>query len=71
MITQEMLDNWFTYHPPTEEDKIKYVAIRDKAKEFAQIVIQNTPPSADQSAAIRDIRNAVMHANSSIACEGK
>ena len=28
MMTPEQLDNWFTYHPPTEETKPKYAAIR-------------------------------------------
>ena len=28
MMTPEQLDNWFTYHPPTEETKPRYAAIR-------------------------------------------
>jgi hypothetical protein len=33
--------------------------------------MNNTPASADQSDAIRSVRNAVMTANAAIACEGK
>lgn len=71
MITQEHLSNWFTYHPPTEGDPARYQAIRVAAMAFARTVLENTPPSADQSAAIRKIRESVMTANASIACRGK
>ena len=40
---------------------------RAKAKEFAEAVLMFTPKSADQSAAIRKIREAVMTANAAIA----
>ncbi len=68
---QEMknkLDNWFTYHQPEPEDAKKYELIRQAARAFAQIVVENTPESADQTTAIRKIREAVMTA---IACKGK
>lgn len=28
MMTPDQLDNWFRYHPPTDETKPKYMAIR-------------------------------------------
>jgi len=71
MIDTKHLDNWFTYHPPTEAQKEAYRAIREAAFAFAQTVIDYTPPSADQSAAIRHIREAVMTANAAIACGGQ
>lgn len=71
MITQEQLDNWFTYHAPTDEQIVAYKNIRDAAKYFAEVVCDNTPESADQTAAIRKIREAVMTANAAIACGGK
>ena len=61
----------FKYHAPTPEQLPKYEALRAAAKAFADVVILNTPPSADQSAAIRHIREAVMTANASIALDGK
>lgn len=70
-ITQPMLNNWFTYHPPTPDDQIGYVAIRDAAKSLAEVIIKHTPPSADQTASIRLLREAVMTANASIACKGQ
>jgi len=69
--TKESLEPIFTYQPPTPEQIPKYVLIRDAAKAFANVVLENTPPSADQTAAIRKIREAVMTANASIALGGK
>lgn len=70
-ITHAQLDNWFTYHPPTEGQPEQYVMIREAGKLFAQIIVANTPPSADQTAAVRKIREAVMTANAAIACGGQ
>ncbi len=65
------LENWFTYHAPTPKQQESYVAIREKALELGQVIIDNTPPSADQSAALRKLRECVMTANASIACGGR
>lgn len=65
------IENTFTYHTPTEGQPKKYQAIREKAKEMAQVIIDNTPQCADQSAAIRKLREAVMTANASIALNGR
>jgi len=70
-ITQADLHNWFTYHPPTEEQAGRYGEIREAAMDFALVILTNTPASADQTAAIRKIREAVMTANAAIACEGR
>jgi len=69
-IVKEDLENWFTYHSPTPEQLPKYLAIREAGKAFAEVIVENTPYSADQSAAIRKVREAVMTANQSIACCG-
>lgn len=69
MITQAELDNWFTYHPPVSpEQAATYVALREAAKTFAEAVVRYTPPSADQTEAVRKVREAVMTANAAIAC---
>lgn len=70
-IEKAQLDNWFTYHSPDAEQLPKYQAIRDAAKNLAQVIVNNTPPSADQSAAIRLVREAGMTANAAIACGGQ
>lgn len=64
------LENWFSYHTPKDGQPEKYVEIRQKALELALVILEHTPPSADQSAAIRKVREAVMTANASIACGG-
>ncbi len=68
-ITDADLRNWFTYHPPTSEQQVKYVAIRDAALNFARILLNNTPQGADQTAALRKLRESVMTGNQAIACE--
>jgi hypothetical protein len=69
-ITKEDLENWFTYHaPPDEATKAKYIKLRDGAHEFAKLILECCPPCADQSAAIRKVREAVMTCNAAIACE--
>lgn len=66
----EILAELFKYHPPNGDTLPKYAAINQAAKNFAEIVLQNCPPSADRSAAIRLIRDARMTANASIALNG-
>jgi hypothetical protein len=65
------INNIFTYHSPTPEQIPKYEAIRAKAKELGQVIVDNTPACADQTAAIRLLREAVMTANAAIALDGK
>lgn len=67
----ELLDNWFTYHPPNAGDVDAYVAIREAGRSLARTIVRHTPRSADQSAAIRKVREAVMTANAARACKGK
>jgi hypothetical protein len=67
----EKLDNWFSHHAPTPEQAAAYVAIRAAARAFADVIVAHTPPSADQSTAVRKLREAVMAANASIACGGR
>lgn len=70
MITNQNLANWFTHHPPTADQIRDYGHLRDAARLFAELVVELTPPSADQTAAVRKIREAVMTANAAIACAG-
>lgn len=65
------IDHIFKYHAPKSDQIDKYQTIRDGAKAFAEIVIANTPASADQTAAIRKLRECVMTANAAIALDGK
>lgn len=70
-ITQEQIDNWFTFHSPSADQLEKYNAIRVNAGTLASIIVEACPESADVSAAIRKLREVVMTANAAIACGGK
>lgn len=70
-FTPEALGDIFSYHAPTVEQSAHYEAIRNAAKEFAAVIVANTPASADQTAVIRLLRECVMTANASIALNGK
>jgi hypothetical protein len=68
MITADQLRNWFTYHAPTPAQIPAYERIRDAGLFFAGVIVENTPEGADQTAALRKVREAVMTANAAIAC---
>lgn len=70
MISQADLENWFTYHAPSTADIPAYQEIRDAGKALAAAIVKNTPASADQTAAVRKVREAVMTANQARACAG-
>lgn len=70
MSDSEILTELFRYHAPSSETLPKYAAINQAAKNFAEIILQNCPRSADRSAAIRLIRDARMTANASVALDG-
>lgn len=65
-----IIDQLFTYHKPEDDQPAKYEAIRNAAKEFAKVMVANTPKCADQSAALRHLRECVQTANASIALKG-
>jgi len=61
------IENIFTYHKPNGTQPQRYEMIRDKARELAHLINENTPPSAEQTLAIRHLQQTVMFANASIA----
>lgn len=63
------LDNLFDYHAPNADQLPRYQAVRAAAKAFAQVIVDNTKESADQTAAIRKVSEAAMTANAAIARE--
>ena len=67
-IPQADIENWFVYHAPSPEQLVQYQEIRTAAKIFAETINRHVPASADKSAAIRLLREAVMTANAAIAC---
>lgn len=65
------LEHVFNYHSPKPEQRAKYEELRQSAKDFAATIQRLTPNCADQSAALRHVREAVMTANAAIALDGK
>jgi hypothetical protein len=70
-VTRENYADVFTYHAPTPEQLPKYEELRRAAGNFVYSILELTPNCADQQAAIRLVREAVMTANAAIALEGK
>ena len=80
-ITDEQLENWFTYHDPirvAEAAGVKpevilsdFAEIRVQARMLAETIRNCAPEGADTTYAIRLVRMAVMTANQAIACGGK
>ena len=61
------LDNVYTYHAPKADQPAKYVQLRDKAKELAELVVELCPDSRERSLALTKIEESSMWANASIA----
>ena len=64
---QDDLDTRFTYHAPKPGQVERYAAIRDKAKELAELIVGDTPPSREQSVALTELETCVMWSNAAIA----
>ena len=61
------LKNRFTYHAPKNDQPARYVKIRDKALELAEMIVAETPESREQSLAIMSLEQATFWANAGIA----
>jgi hypothetical protein len=70
MDLADKIEDLFTYHAPEGTQPAQYDAIRTAAKALAHVIVTNTPVSADQTAAIRKLRECVMTANAAIALKG-
>lgn len=66
MVTHDNVEAIFTYHSPGEQ-VTKYTRIRECATQLVRVILDETERGADQQAAIRKVREAVMTANASIA----
>ncbi|MCO5167862.1 MAG: hypothetical protein M9894_16075 [Planctomycetes bacterium] len=70
LTIDQRIDTWFRYHPATEAQARAYEEIRSSARQLARVIVAHTPSCADQTAALRKLREVVMTANAAIACEG-
>jgi len=67
--SKDYADMFFPYYTKCDGSVPKYTAIRTKAKELAQTIIDNTPDTHNRMTSIRLLREAVIVASSTIVCE--
>lgn len=70
-VVNESVDDCFDYHEWTDAQKAQGVEVREALKTAVKVIINNVPPSADRSVAIRKLREARMDANSAITHGGR
>jgi len=70
-LSPQDVEHLFVSHTMSEDQKVHSQRIRNAAKEFTKVLIANTPPSADQTAAVRKVREAVFTANAAIVLKGQ
>lgn len=61
------IENIFSYHAPKGDQAQRYERLRAAAREYAHLICELTPPSPEQSHAIRLLQNTMMMANAAIA----
>lgn len=69
-MNKEQIDNIFTYHAPTPDQQVKYIALRDEAKVLAHLINNSCPESREKSLALTNLQQCVQMANASIAING-
>ena len=66
-MTNEQIENTFTYHKPFGSQPERYEDIRNEAKRLAKTIQEACPESREKSLALTNLQQAVMWANASIA----
>ena len=67
MDKRQQVEHNFTYHKPKPEQQPKYERLRELAKELGLAIVDLTPTSREQSLALTDLEDCIMHANAAIA----
>ena len=66
-MTQDDLDNRFTYHKPKEGQPETYQALREAAKSLAEHINAVCPECREKSLAITELEASIFWANAGIA----
>ena len=61
------LEKNFTYHAPTDAERLTYQVIRGMAHSYAEYLQEQCPQSRELSLALTKLEECVMWANASIA----
>jgi len=64
---ENTIENNFKYHRPLEKNIAKFKEIRDEARTFAKLIMDEVPECAERTIAFRKIEEAVMWANAGLA----
>lgn len=65
--TAQDLDSRFSYHPPFGDQQRRYEAIRAKQRELAELIVELTPMSREQSTALTKLDEVGFFSNAAIA----
>lgn len=66
-MTPEELQNRFSYHAPNSWQVDAYQALRDKARELAELMDSLCPDSRELSVAMTQLETSIFWANAAIA----
>jgi hypothetical protein len=69
-VTHENLSDVIRYHAPSDEQVAAINEIREVAQNMIDAILGLAPVCADQQAAIRKVREAMMTANAAIVLDG-
>lgn len=64
------IDQVFAFHPATEKTGPVHDEVRRVCREAAHELEALTPPSPEQTLALRKLQEAMMHANAAVAIHG-
>lgn len=67
-VSPAVIHNIFTYHPPNSQQTVRYEQLREEARELAESINKMCPDSHEKALALDKLREAIMWANSAIAC---
>lgn len=70
-MTNEQIEDIFTYHAPKPEQIEKYAKINEAFQSCAKVINEVMPAGAGATSAIRKLSEARMAANAAVALEGK
>jgi len=63
---KKRLENNFTYHAPNEEQRLRYMFLREDGKAYAYDILRYCPPSRERERALEKLDEVVMLANAAM-----
>lgn len=63
----DQIERSFVFHPASDDQRDRYIMIREAARKLAKQIATNTPPSREQSLSLTHLEETVMWANAAIA----